>query len=374
MKKIIIWIIVVLGVIGGGWLISRRSGAPATDGETIKIGVILPLSGTAAYYGDVSKKGIELAKEEIEKTNPELKLFLVYEDSFYTPKGGVDAYQKLAVAGGVDAIITAASQVSLAVEPLAKKDNVLQMAIFSSADKYTQPDDLTFRVSTRNEVEASALADFLAGKGFKKLAILYLNNDFGLGFKEALKNNLAGSDLSIVADEGYLLEASDFRTQLAKIKSTGPDVLFIVGTANHYAKILNQAKELGLRVQFVSMRSAEDPVLIKNSPVSAEGLIYSYPFDAADTDQAVANFSSDFIDKYKTTPDAYAAEGYEGMKLIGAAFAECGKNYPCIANYLHGLKERPSVFGPLSFDQNGDVTYGFFLKTVKNGEFVKLDI
>jgi len=69
-------------------------------------------------------------------------------------------------------------------------------------------------------------------------------------------------------------------------------------------------------------------------------------------------------------PDAYAAEGYEGFRVLAEAFGECGKNMQCAKNYLQGLKNFSSVFGSMGFDGNGDVNYGFFLKTVKDGKFV----
>ncbi|MEK7075821.1 MAG: ABC transporter substrate-binding protein, partial [Patescibacteria group bacterium] len=128
--KWIVGIIVVVAVVAVGYFVSKGPSEPVST-EPIKIGVLLPLSGPAAFYGDQSKKGIEIAKEEILEKYPNLKLELYYEDSLYTPKGGVDAYQKLRITTKLDAVITAASQVSLAVVPLTAEDKILQMAIFS---------------------------------------------------------------------------------------------------------------------------------------------------------------------------------------------------------------------------------------------------
>ncbi|HIH21570.1 MAG TPA: amino acid ABC transporter substrate-binding protein, partial [Candidatus Diapherotrites archaeon] len=260
--------------------------------KQVKIAVILPLSGSAAYYGEASMKGIELAKEELQNQFSNLELKVYYEDSLYTPKGGVDAYHKLIASEKIDAVITGASQVSLAVQPLAAKDGILQMAVFSSAEKYSTPNDISFRVSSRNEIEAEKIAEFVKGKDFESLGIVYLNNDFGVGFKEALKKKLtAVSPRTRVFEEGFSLDASDFRTILAKLRQS--NAIFIVGTAKHYAIILNQAKELGINVQFLSMRSAEDPQLLEIAASAAEGLIYSYPFDKARTIKA-QKFSNNF--------------------------------------------------------------------------------
>ncbi len=340
--------------------------------ETIRIGILLPLSGNAAYYGQASQRGIEIAREEITEKYPNMDIEVYYEDSLYTPKGGVDSYNKLIGVNKIDAVITAASQVSLAVLPLSTKDGIFQMAIFSSADKYTVPNDLSFRVSARNEIEAAKTAEFVKEKDFKRLGIIYLNNDFGVGFKESLKKELIKNKAGtkIVAEEGILLTDADFKTQLSKIKESKADVIFMVGVASQYSIILKQAKEMGIKAQFISMRSAEDPVLLKTAGDAAEGLVYTYPFDANSEDSEIREFTSAFIKKYNETPDAYAAEGYEGFKLTALAFEKCGKDNVCVRSYLEDLNNYESIFGSLKFDENGDVYYDYFLKTVKDGKFV----
>jgi len=340
--------------------------------ETIKVGILLPLSGNAAYYGEASQKGIEIARQEIEEKYPELDIRIYYEDSFYTPIGGVDGYNKLMNINKIDSIITAASQVSLAVQPLSTKNGILQMAVFSSADKYTSPNDLSFRVSTKNEIEASKIAEFIKENNYKKLGIIYLNNDFGVGFKDSLKEELSKNNASvkIVQEEGVLLTDSDFKTQLSKIKESETDIVFMVGIAKQYSLIMKQAREMGINSQFLAMRSAEDPVLLETAGKSAEGLIYTYPFDANSDDSEIKEFTGAFEEKYNEIPDAYAAEGYEGFKLTALAFENCGKDYVCIQEYLEDLENYESTFGNLRFDENGDVYYDYFFKTIKNGQFV----
>ena len=148
----------------------------------------------------------------------------------------------------------------------------------------------------------------------------------------------------------------------------------MVGTAKHYAPILKQASELDLKTQFLSMRSAEDPILLQTAGGFAEGLIYSYPFDATSKSNAITEkFVKSFKEKHNAVPDAYAAEGYEGFRLLALAFVQCGKNYDCIKSWLSNLKDYDSAFGKISFDSNGDVYYNFFLKTIKDGQFVKYE-
>src|SRR3989344_904965 len=108
MKKIIIWAVVVLIVIGGGWLISRRSGVPATSGETIKIGADFALSGNAARYGEWAKNGATLAVDKINREGGinGRNLELIFEDNKGETDDAVSAYQKLTKFSGANYVLT----------------------------------------------------------------------------------------------------------------------------------------------------------------------------------------------------------------------------------------------------------------------------
>lgn len=365
-------VIALIGIYGFYGITGYSISNPET--ETVDIGIILPLSGGAAYYGEASQRGVEIAAEEIKQVYPEFNFKIYYEDSAFIPKEGVNAYNQLKNSENIDAVITAASHISLAVMPLAKEDRIFQMAIFSSADDYTTSDDFAFRISTRNEVEAERLANLIIDQGIKRLGIIYLNTDFAIILKDNLKEDFIEkkSSVKIIGEESFLLPDNDFRTILTKMKQENPDAIFMVGLASHYAEIMKQSSELGIDVQFISMRSAEDPVLLRNAGELANGLIYTYPFDSTSNSKEVEYFVSTFKTKYGIVPDAYAAEGYEGFKLTALAFVKCGNNSLCVKQYLEDLEGYESVFGNIDFDSNGDVYYDFFPKTVRNGNFVPL--
>lgn len=376
-RKILIWIVAV-GILAVAFL--TYLGYLSLNGNNVKtenrinVGVLLPLSGNPAQYGISAQKGMELARDELSYEYPDTNIEIYYEDSLYTPQGGVNAYKQLSELHNVDSIITGASQVSLAVAPLTKEKEILQMAIFSSAEKYTSSEDMTFRISTRNEIEAEVMAKFIKNKEYAKIGIIYLNNDFGVGFKGALKSQLERENIGdkVVDEEAVDLGATEYRSVLAKLKDDGVDAIFMAGITSQYASILKEASEINLEADFLSMRSAEDPTLVSNAGRLAEGLIYTYPFDVASSGEETMRFVSAYKENYGAEPDSYSAEGYEGLMIVGRAFGKCGKDNSCIFNYLSSLKNYPSVFGNLSFDENGDVLYPYFLKTIKNGSFVSL--
>ena len=173
-------------------------------------------------------------------------------------------------------------------------------------------------------------------------------------------------------EDSFTLKDRDFRSLLLKAKESNPDVVFMAGLAVHYGLIMKQSEEIGFDSNFLSMWSTEDPAIITAGGSAVEGLIYLYPFDSNSEADQTKDFVLSFESKYGVKPDAYAAQNYEALKLIVLAFVECGKDYNCIQNYLINLRDYDSVFGKLSFDENGDVIYDFLPKTIKNGEFVVL--
>lgn len=376
-KKVIIGIVIALIVVAGyAWYAQGREDmeqAQQLNKKVFRIGIIESLSGSATYYGEQNKRGVEVAKQVLVTKYPELQLELVHEDSLYTPKGGVDAYQKIAAGGQPHAVVTHASPVAIAVQPLAKKDGVLQVATSSSAPSFSTPDDVSVRVSAGTAVEAVTAARYIKDAGYKRVATLAMNNEFGKSMVASLKSELGAQAAPAVVgmEEYFPVESGEFRSVLAKIKQAQTDVLYVVGLTGPVVNILKQAKEIELAVPVMSFRTAEDPALVAGAGVLAEGLVYTYAFDPAGQNNEHEQFVDVYKNMYGTEPDGYAAEGYEGLRVAVELLRACGTEQSCIKRTFTGWKDVPSVFGPLNFDANGDVTYQYFLKTVKDGKFVR---
>ncbi len=369
-KWMIVFDVIVVMIAVGAALLFIQSYKQIQSPNEIKIGVIESLSGNAAYYGEQNMKGVEIAKEEMQAKYPDFKIEVVHEDSQYTAQGGVAAYRKIKELQTIDAVITHASPVSLAVQPLANNNSILQMAVSSSAKTYSSLNDLSFRVSPTTDIEADAIVNFIHQMNYQNVSIFYMNNDIGLSIANSVKSKLGNSSVA-VSEEGFDLGITDFRTMLTKAKDLNAKALFVPALASHNALMLKQAKEIGFNAQLIGFRASEDPILIQNAGELAEGFIYSYGFDPDSNNSETEIFVNAYRTRYNEIPDGYAAEGYEGARLAILALASCNKNLECAKNYLENLSNYMSVFGNLSFDKNGDVHYKFYLKTVKNGTFVR---
>ena len=369
MKKsllIIIGLIIVVAIVVGVVLTQRPT---RKEPEVYKIGAILPLTGKGASYGERAQRGLNLAFEDIKKKMPELRLKLLYEDSkFPEIKEAISAYHKLRSSYNIPVVITLSSDVSLAISPLANQDKVLQMAIVASTPAYTSSGDFTFRTTTRAEQEDKELAKAITSH-YKKIALIYNNNERGLGHRNVLKREIERLDGEIVIEEAISPKGLDFRSHLMKIKERNPEAICIVAEPRNIGLILKQAEELGIKSQFFGTRSVEHKDVISIAGKSAEGIIYTFSFDPKSDNPLVRDVVERYREKYGEIPDYVAAEAYDALMLIANALNKCGKDTECMKEYLFGIKYT-GLLGSLTFDENGDVFYSYRLKTIRNGQFV----
>ncbi len=369
--KTIIWLIVILVVIAGIWWgVSNRKPRE----EAIKIGAILPLTGGASIYGESAKEGVDLAIEEMNNKGGinGRKIEIIYEDSKAEPKEGVSAINKLITVDKVPVIIGAmTSSVTLAVAPIAEENQVVLLSPGSSAPKITKAGDYIFRNEVSEEFGARKSAEFYYDAGFKEIAILYINNDYGVSVKETTKKVYQEKGGKISTAEAFVQKTTDFRTSLQKIKNSKPQALLIVAH-EEYPMIIRQMKEVGMELPILTTPVFESKELLNKLGELAEGVIYSCysTFDLESQKEEVKQFLDNFRKKYSKDPSYYAALGYDAAYLLKIAIEKGGYHSDGIKNALYTIEDYPGVSGITSFDENGDVIKPVILKTVKNGKFV----
>lgn len=373
MKQKVIGVIVVVALIVGGLLYMSARTVEQVQVAPLRIGFIGTLSGDTAFYGETTLEGMQVALAQFQAANPDVPVELYVEDSFFTAKGGIDAYHKLRDAHAIDTVITQASNVGLAVQPLAMEDGVLQMSALVLASAYATPDDLSYRVTADAELEAQAIASYLIERGASRIAFVGMQNEIGTSLHDALVQALASSGRDVlVADESFAPDQTDMRTQLLKVKNANPDFVYVAGTSAHAAMILKQMHELGLQVPVAGYRAFHDPLLYENAGVLAEGVVFPSTYNLRASREENQKFVAAFADRYNREPGDFQAEGYEAMRTVLAVFNACGTDDVCAQEFLTNTTFA-TVFGDLAFDAFGDVSYPLTLKTFADGTIVEVE-
>jgi branched-chain amino acid transport system substrate-binding protein len=173
----------------------------------------------------------------------------------------------------------------------------------------------------------------------------------------------------IVFYEGYDPAATDFRSALAKLKQLKADAVFMPGYLE-MATILKQAKELGINAQFYSSFPFENTTILDIAGRAAEGVIYPFFFDSDSTNPIMIAYQQKYQKRYGRPSEGFAALAYFGMSLIVDTMRKVGPDADRIKEALYRVKSYPTGFGPVSFDDKGDIDIPILIKTVQDGKFI----
>ncbi len=338
----------------------------------LKIGATLPLSGDAAVWGNNTKDGIDLAVEELNAIGgiKGRTVKVIYEDTEALPAKGVNAYKKLTSIDKVEVIIdNSVSSVTLAMAPMAEKDSVVILATGATAPKISEAGEFIFRIWNSDAYEGEFSASFAINDlGLKKVAILYINNDYGIGLEKVFNSKFNEFGGEVVESQSFDQSATDMRTQLTKISASTPDVLYLVGYPKEIPIALRQIKELGINMPLIGTVAMEDPQLIQSAGNAAEGLMY--PFPVAPSGEHVNQFRNSFMNKYGKEPGITCDVGYDAVNMIAKSILLSGGDRgEEIRKGLNMIEDYPGVSGIMTFDENGDVQKPMMMKVIKNGAF-----
>lgn len=369
-SRVILWLVVLAVIVVGGFAVNRQKGT-----ETIKIGVIAPLTGVRADAGEFTRNALAVAEEEINAdTARRFKAQFLFEDSKYEPAPAVSALRKLIDVDGVRFVIGPhGSSEVLATAPIAEQARVILIAPASQTSEVSQAGDYVFRVIHNSAQEAPISALFVARRmKSDTIHFLALNTaitdaylkDFAPVFEKA------GKKIGLV--EKFDSKAGDFKTELVKIKSKNPTDIFLIATPKHAGLILKQANELGVKVQFYNI-GVEGPDIIQIAGPAAEGLLYPYSYDSARKDESVTRFYVVYSARFKREPDTIAANVYDAAFLISNCVEKVGDDVEKVKQCLYETKDFNGASGVFSIDENGDAVKNIFFKTVKNGQFVRVE-
>ena len=341
--------------------------------KTIKIGALLSLTGSGANYGKSLQQGIEVAREDINQSGGigGKNLEVVYEDSQGDAKTGVSAFNKLVSIDHVPVVIGSISSVVLAVAPIADQKHVVLVNSSAISPKICeQATNFLFSFMVSGADEARFMAqDYATKHKNEPIAVLYSNNASGIDTKDVFAKELSARGGRLATTEGYDLNASDFRTQLAKIKNSGARFGYLIAfSSSEFARILRQAKELNLQIRWYSYSGFETRETLELAGAAAEGVVYSYPNYSPSRSEMDA-FQRRYRERYGSWADIYTVTSFDATKLLAEVMRNNGLGPEEIQKGLRSYSSHTGLFGPLTFQGPQCVVRQLTWKTVKNGQY-----
>src|SRR5437660_7776328 len=329
----------VIAASSSGALAQKKYDTGASDTE-IKVGNIMPYSGSASAYGVIGKTEEAYSK----KINAEggingRKINFISQDDGYSPPKAVEQARKLVESDEVLVVFNPLGTPSnSAIQKYLNAKKVPQLFVATGATKWNDPKDFPWTMGWQPsyQSEARIYAKYLMKeKPDAKIAILYQNDDFGKDYLKGLKDGLGAKSSMIIAEESYEPSEPTIDSHIVKLKSTGADVFISITIPKFAAQGIKKVAEIDWKVlQIVSNVSASVGSVIKPAGFeNAQGILSAaYAKDGADpqwdNDPGMKKFFA-FLEKYYPEAnklDGSVVYGYGVAQTVAKVLEMCGDN------------------------------------------------
>ncbi len=337
--------------------------ATALMAAEIKVGILQPLTGPIASFGQKTLDGIKLVHEKYNKLPNGDTIKLVIVDNQFDKIQTVNGYNRLASDDKVVAIEgPLASSMALAVKRFANDTKTPTVTQIATNPRVTKNTKYITRACFTDDFQGTVAAKYALKHHLKNAVVVFdMKQDYSVGlakaFMKAYKKG-GGKILKVL----YINSGDkDFNAQVAQIKRLHPQFIYTPIYAPEEGLFLRQLRAAGVKAPVMGGDGIADPGLLKKLAGSAaNGVMYTDHFDAAKAPTPLsAQFIKDFKAKYGRLPSAFAATGADGYLLIYNAVKQCDTNAnkadlskfkACVNNALRHTKNLEAVTGYLTIN------------------------
>ena len=365
---------------------SNSGSSSKKDADKYYIGGIGPTTGATAIYGTAVKNGAQIAVDEINAAGGinGKQIEYRFEDDQNDAEKAVNAYNTLKDWGMQMLVGTTTTAPCIAVAGKTASDNMFQITPSASApDVLSSGNGNIFQVCFTDPNQGIASAQYIAeNKLAKKIGIIYDSSDvYSSGIEEKFEAEAKDKGLQIVSKAAFTADSkTDFGTQLQKAKDAGADLLFLPIYYQEASIILKQADTMGYKPKFFGVDGMDGILTVENFDTKlAEGVMLLTPFAADAKDKAVQNFVKTYKEKYKDTPNQFAADSYDAVYALKAAIEESKATTDMSASdmcdALKGAMTKIKMQGltggkdGLTWNESGEVTKSPKAVIIKNGAY-----
>lgn len=375
-----------------------KGGAGGGKDELV-IGEYGSLTGNDADFGNSTKRGVELAVDELTAGPAQgkiggLPIRVEVDDDQGKPEEAATVVQKLINQDRVLAVIgEVASSRSLAAAPICQQNQIPMISPSSTNIKVTQVGDYIFRMCFLDDFQGEVMARFTAQNlGLKKVAILKdVKNDYSVGLTGVYTKAFTNMGGQIVTEQAYGAGDQDFRAQLTAIKAKAPQAIFVPGYYGEVGLIARQAKELGIKAPLIGTDGWESDQLISIGGDALEGAYYSNHYAVDNPDPKRQEFLKRHQAKYGMEPNAITGLAYDAANVLFTSMQKLAEqdaaSFAALGASKAGSEERkaaekklrdiiatttnyPGLTGNITLDENRNATKPAVVLQIKGGKKV----
>lgn len=361
-------------------LLSATSGLALAQQASLKFGLAMPLTGGQALYGNDQVKAAQWAVDEINKAGGinGKKFEMVVLDTQADPQVGIQAVNRMISVDKTPVFITAWSGVVKAVAPIANDNKIVELSVGANAPDIAKLGDYVYTTFPLADVDIRAVAAYSAKEmGKKKAAVLFINNETGIGSAEVYRDTFTKAGGQVVAYEAYDQKATDFTGPLLKIRAANPEIVHLQGLVSESPQVIAQARQLGITVPITSYSGIYNPKLIEQLGAAAEGVIATSLAPGVEDSPAVKTYVERWMKEAGRPPNGlpYTQYLYDSPYLVAAVFSSLDKKGTPITgeNFRKEMLAIKSfdlpLTGKVTFSDDHTVNKPVYLVEVKGGKW-----
>lgn len=329
---------------------------PVLAQDTVKVGIILPLTGGQAAFGEIEKNSFDMAMEELNAAGGinGKKLQFLYEDDTGKPEVARSAAEKLIskdqvvmLGGGYG------SSETFAVAGVAQQTRMPFLVNTGSADKITEQNwDYVFRLNPPASDYPEGLESFLSEVVKPQTAaIIFEDSAFGTSSSKSFEETCQRLGIKVVLSEGYSKGGVDFKPLLIKVKQANPDLVYMISYVMDASLLMNQSRELKLTPKlFVGGGAGFTlPEFAKNAGKAAEGVFSATLWYQTLPYAGAVKYYDDYMKKFGKETEYHGAEAYAAAYVIADSLKRAKSMGPDDIRQALSSTDMMTVFGPVKF-------------------------
>ena len=354
-------------------------GSVAMAEDTVKIGLIGPMTGAAALYGTSVAQGAQLAVDEVNALGG-VQIELNVQDDEHDAEKSVNAYNNLWDWGCQMIIGSVTTTPCVAVGAVAYEERMFMLTPSASSTDVIANKDNVYQLCFTDPAQGSASAQYISEHELaSKVAVIYNNADaYSTGIYQTFEAKAGELGLEIVSVSTFTDDTTDFSVQVTSAKDAGAELVFLPIYYTPASMILQQANSMEYDPIFFGVDGMDGILNIEGFDTSlAEGVMLLTPFSADATDDLTVNFVTKYQEKFGATPDQFAADGYDCVYALYNAIqnagitAETSTEDACemLIAAMQDL-EITGVTGTMTWQATGEVTKTPTAVRIENGVYV----
>ncbi|MEB3205479.1 MAG: branched-chain amino acid ABC transporter substrate-binding protein [Candidatus Sericytochromatia bacterium] len=343
---------------------------PVEAAASWKLGVAAPLTGPLAKMGADIRQGVQVAVDEVNAAGGirGQKVTLVIEDDKGDPREGMVVASKLVQSGVLGVVGHLNSGISIPASKEVYAPASVAMVTPASTNPQLTERGLknVFRTIGRDDQQGKDAAEYVLGRGIRKVAVLDNKNAYGQGLADVFRRTFVKGGGTIILSDSVTSGDKDFTPILTRIKAKGPELLFFGGEYQDAGLLAKQARRVGIRFPLMGGDGILDGTFVTLAGIkAAEGTLATGP---GGTSQK--GFNVVYSKRYGE-PGAYSAYSYDAAHVLMAAMGRAGKaDRKAVLAAVATTRNHPGVTGRITFNAKGDQpNFKFSVWTVADGQF-----